>query len=437
MSSAPVISDYSAAAEYLKTLKTRGVHLGLDRMRGFMTALGNPHETVPCIHIAGTNGKGSVAAMLEAILRDAGWRTGLYTSPHLVRLGERVQINRGILSESEIVHYVREMQPIASRLKDAEGASSHPSYFEFMTAMAFLHFARQRCDIAIVEVGMGGRLDATNVITTPEVSVITSIGLDHCDVLGDTLEKIAAEKAGIVKPGRPVVIGRLGESAGAVVRNVAASNNSRVISVAEEFGLDVSCYPKTNLSGDYQRWNAATADLVARALPAKWKVTDAALARGLLSVDGPGRWQEVSVGGRRVILDTSHNPEGAETLERNLAEFVAATRRAPIIVGAAVGISRAQALVPVFCRHAKEIHFVVPAQRRACRHEELESFIAPDFRGRVIRGAVENIFPSADVCTVGVAGETVVVTGSIYLVGEVLARLQPERGPDESGLQDF
>src|SRR6266540_5506347 len=136
MPSVSPISDYPAAVAYLKSLKSRGVHLGLDRMAGFMKALGDPHTAVPCIHVAGTNGKGSVAAMLEAILRKAGWRTGLYTSPHLVRLGERVQVNRTILGDAEIVDHVRELQPIASQLEVVGGPLVHPSYFEFMTALA-------------------------------------------------------------------------------------------------------------------------------------------------------------------------------------------------------------------------------------------------------------------------------------------------------------
>ncbi len=437
MRSVPSISDYPAAVDYLKSLKSRGVQLGLDRMLALMSALGDPHATVPCIHIAGTNGKGSVAAMLEAILREAGWRTGLYTSPHLVRLGERVQVNRSMLGEHEMVDYIREMQPITSRLAASGGPEARPSYFEFMTAMAFLHFARQRCDIAIIEVGMGGRLDATNVIASPEISVITSIGLDHCEILGHTLGEIAAEKAGIIKPGCPVVIGRLPVEAQRVVRSVAESRSASVHSVIDEFGLDGSCYPQTNLAGDYQRWNAATAELAARTLPARWKVDAATIARGLRNVDWPGHWQEISIGGRRVILDPSHNSEGADVLDRNLSQLVAVTGRAPIIVGAALGISRARVLVPVFCRYAREIDFVVPAQSRACRHEELEALVPAGFSGLIVRATIEGAFPAAAVCAIGESGDVVVVTGSVYLVGEVLARLEPSRGPAENSLQDF
>lgn len=435
-SSSASASDYSAAVAYLQALKQRGVALGLDRMRRFVDALGNPQDAVPCIHIAGTNGKGSVAAMIEAILRAAGWRTGLYTSPHLVRLGERIQIDRRPAGEGEIAAYVRELAPVAAQLEAEFGEDEHPSYFEFMTAMAFRHFARARCDIVCLEVGLGGRLDATNVVL-PEVSVITSIGLDHIDVLGATPGEIAAEKAGIIKPGRPVVIGRLPPDAEAVVRDIADSRASTVFSVRERFGDELAAYPRTNLAGDYQRWNAATAVLVAETLPARWKLAPRTWSSALLHVDWPGRWQQFEIGGRHVILDTSHNSEGAAVLDANLASLVAATGRAPVIVGGVLGLARARSLVPVFCNHARELQFVMPAQSRACRFEELEALVEPSFAGRVVRNRVDAIFPSPRECAVGEEGDTIVVAGSVYLVGEVLARIDPARGVSEAALQDF
>jgi dihydrofolate synthase/folylpolyglutamate synthase len=428
--------DYAAAVEYLRALKSRGVSLGLDRMRRFVEVLGDPQDAVPCIHIAGTNGKGSVAAMIETILRAAGWRTGLYTSPHLVRLGERVQVNRQLLAPDEIAAWASELRPTAERLEAEFGSDEHPSYFEFMTAMAFLHFRRSRCDVACIEVGLGGRLDATNVVV-PEVSVITSIGLDHLDVLGATVGEIAAEKAGIVKPGRPLVIGRLPAAAETVIREIAGSRDAPVISVREKFGDDLARYPQTNLEGDYQRWNAATATLVAETLPARWKLDSNVVARALLNVDWPGRWQRFTMSGRHVILDTAHNSEGAGVLDVQLARVVAATGRPPIVVAGALGVARARSLVPVFCRHARDLYFVMPAQSRACRFEELEALIEPSFRGRVVRSRVEDLFPAAGVCTAGEEGDTIVVAGSVYLAGEVLARIDPTRGPSESALQDF
>lgn len=427
--------EYPQAVAYLLELKSRGVSLGLDRMRAFLAVLGNPQAKVPCVHIAGTNGKGSVAAMLEAIFRAAGHRTGLYTSPHLVRLGERIQVDRRILSEAEIAGYVREMRVVVEQRVREGGPDEQPSYFEFMTAMAFLHFARSQCAVAVIETGMGGRLDATNVVV-PEVSVITSIGLDHCEFLGDTLAAIAGEKAGIIKSGVPVVMGNVPAEAAAVIRRTAVNRNARLLSVATEWGGDAS-YPRTNLSGDYQRWNAGAATLAARVLAPRWGLTDASIASALQHVNWPGRWQRFSVEGRRVIIDSSHNAEGAAVLDASLARLVAETGRAPIVVAGVLGEARARPLVKVICQHAREIYFVVPAQARACSFEQLSALVPAGFAGRVRAGKVDELFLGPQVCNVGATGDAVVVAGSLYLAGEVLARLEPQRGPNEGHLQDF
>jgi dihydrofolate synthase/folylpolyglutamate synthase len=305
-----------------------------------------------------------------------------------------------------------------------------------MTAMAFQQFARKRCDLSIIEVGLGGRLDATNIVA-PLVSVITSISMDHCEFLGDTIEKIAAEKAGIIKPGRPVVLGRMPAEAERVIRAIAAERGAIVISVAAEFGDDVARYPTTNLECDYQRWNAATATLVARTLGAPWSITDATIADGLRHVDWPGRWQRVRLGGRLTILDASHNPEGAQMLDASLTRLAAETGRKPIVITGVLGAARARPLLETIARHAAEIHFCVPNQARACSYAELESLLPVNFRGRVVRATVEGLFPTPARCTAGGPDDVVVVTGSIYLLGEVMARIEPERGPGEGRLQDF
>ena len=444
MSAETQFADYAAVQDYLFGLKAKGLKFGVDRMRLLAAALGHPERAVPCVHVAGTNGKGSVAAMLDAILAAAGLKRGLYTSPHLVRLGERVQVDRRILSEAEIMDYTRELRPVAARLAEEGGADDHPSFFEFMTAMAFLQFARNGCDVNVIEVGLGGRLDATNIVT-PRVSVIASIGLDHCEMLGDTVELIAAEKAGIIKPGVPVVMGRVLPGVERVIRARAAECGSRVVSVAEEFGEATADYPPTNLEGDYQRWNAATATLAARELAvAEPKVggvlTDGLIARGLMQVDWPGRWQRVRLGGRLVVLDASHNPDGAQVLETSLARLAQETGRAPVVVTGVLGVARARPLLETIARYAREIHFVVPQQARACGYAELEALLPAEFAargGRVVRSTVETVFPSRDVCTAGGPDDVVVVSGSIYLLGEVMARLAPQRGPGEGRLQDF
>lgn len=417
-------AEYGAVTEHLFARKAHGRKFGIDRMAKLAAELNHPERSVPAVHIAGTNGKGSVAAMLDAILHAAGWRTGLYTSPHLVHLGERVQVDRHVLTEREIVDYFAELRPIAERLAAAD-PDDEPSFFEYMTAMAFLQFARKRCDVGVVEVGLGGRLDATNILT-PEVSVITSIAMDHCELLGDTVEKIAAEKAGILKPGRPVVLGRMPAAAEKVIRRLAEARGAPVCSVAEVYGHTIDGYPHTNLEGDYQRWNAATATLVARALGDRWRVSAAAIERGLAHVDWPGRWQRVRLAGRRAILDASHNPEGAQVLDANLAHLVAETGRAPVVITGVLGAVRARPLLETIARHAREIHLVVPQQPRACRFEELEAVVPPGFRGAVVRDEVARIFPGPNRCEVGEGDDVIVVTGSIYLLGEVLARLETE-----------
>ncbi|HVU32926.1 MAG TPA: Mur ligase family protein [Opitutaceae bacterium] len=422
---------------YLRGLKQGGVVLGLDRMRGFVAALGQPQDRVPVIHIAGTNGKGSVAAMLESILRRAGWRTGLYTSPHLVRLGERIQVNRQPIDSAALAAYVREFRPVVADLVARGGAAARPSYFEFMTGLALVHFARSACDIAIIEVGMGGRLDATNVVTS-EVSVITSIGLDHMDFLGSTLAAIAREKAGVIKPGRPVVIGALQREAEAVVRETAAAASAPVVSVAGTFGSDPTGYPTTNLAGAYQQANAATATLAARQLAPRWRLDARTIEAGLADVSWPGRWQEIEVGERRVIIDSSHNEEGAAALDAALAGLVEKTGSRPVVVVGVLGAVRARPLLATIGRHASEIRLVRPQQARACSFEDLEALVPAGFGGAVVRSSLDALFPGPGVCLPDVAARIpVVVTGSIYLAGEALARIDPSLGPVEHELQDF
>ena len=419
----PALHDYPSVRHYLYSLKHHGAKFGIDRMRLLADRLDHPERAYPVVHLAGTNGKGSVAAMLESILRCAGYRTGLYTSPHLVRQGERVQVDRQILSEDDVVLYTRELQPIAAEL-GARDPDDHPSFFEFMTAMAFLHFQRERVDIGIIETGLGGRLDATNVVE-PEISIITSIGHDHMEILGDTLEKIAQEKAGIIKPGRSVVIGRVPAEAEAVIRAVAAERGAPVHTVSQVFGDNLADYPAPALEGSYQRVNAATAAVAARLLRDRFRISEEAIAHGLARVQWPGRWQHFALEDRELIFDASHNPEGAECLEENLARLLHASggRRPDIVLGV-LGRNRAEAIVPVAARYARSLSFVVvPHQPRACTHDELVACVPRDFTGEIRRTSVDALFPARRTCVLGGPGDIIVVTGSIYLLGEVMDRL--------------
>jgi len=207
--------------------------------------------------------------------------------------------------------------------------------------------------------------------------------------------------------------------------------------VREQFGDDISRYPATNLEGDYQRWNAATATLAAGLLPPAFGVSGASIRSGLQAVDWPGRWQRTDLGGRLAILDASHNAEGAGVLDDNLARLHAETGRSPVAVVGVLGAVRARPLLEVLCRRCRELHLVVPRQPRASTHAELESLVPATFSGRTVRSTVEELFPAPGLCTAGERGDVVVVTGSIYLLGEVLALLEPHRGLGEGRLQDF
>ena len=347
--------DYSDILDYLYALKNRGSKYGIERMRLLLEALGRPERIFPVIHVAGTNGKGSVCAMLEAVYRDNGFRVGLFSSPHLVHLGERIQVDRQILPEAEIVRYTELLSPIAGELGRRD-PDLHPAFFEFITSMAFLRFAELTVDIACIETGLGGRLDATNVVD-PELSIITTISLDHCDLLGDTLAAIAGEKAGIIKEGKPVLMGKLPLEADVVVRRVAKERGCKLYAIADRFP-DETGLPQTNLSGSFQRWNAALATYAIEILADHFPVRS---KNALEQVEWAGRWQTLELEGRKLILDATHNPEGVTALKQNLSNL----SKQPIIIAGTLGEDRARSLMEVVSQHAREIYLVAPKQDRA------------------------------------------------------------------------
>ena len=483
--------SHAEPLEKLQSLRNHGSKFGVERMRRLSELIGGPQRRLAAIHVAGTNGKGSTCAMIEAIQRAHGRTTGLYTSPHLVRLGERVQINRRPLSEKALLGYCEELFPLVDRM-ESEDAEMRPSFFELMTAMAFLAFAREPVDVAVIEVGLGGRLDATNILENPLVTVITSIGLDHTDLLGDSLEQIAAEKAGILKPGVPLALGLVPPEAEAVIRARAAEVGAPVWSVREIFkglateltddteaisggdsSLSVNAVssvakslkipPETNLAGNHQRANAALALLACELAGIKNREArsgmregavalsnpesrvsilsfdEATARRALLKVDWAGRWQSFALPqGRRLILDVAHNEEGARALDGNLAalEGEGGGAKPHVIVGV-LGLDRARPILEVVARHAACITLVRPENERACMLEELRACVPADFAGPVSFGAVARIFPGKGECALGAPGETVVVAGSVYLAGEVLSRFAEDKVCDEyARLQD-
>lgn len=403
---------------WLTGLRNLGSRLGVERMRMLSARIGHPERAAPCFHIAGTNGKGSTSAMIEAIQRAQGRRTGLYTSPHLVAIGERIQIDRQPLADAAVVQLAEQLRPHYAAIR-AEDPESAPTFFELITAAALLEFAARKVDVVVLETGLGGRLDATN-ICTPEVCVITSIGLDHQEYLGSTLTSIAAEKAGILKPGVPCVVGDVPPEAEAVIITQARKVGAPLYFVRDRFAAGL---PATYLAGEHQRRNAGAA-LLACELAKRLPMDDAKARTALRSVEWAGRWQDVRLAdGRRLIIDGSHNEEGI----RAVAPLLAALNSPTVIVGA-LGAERARPLVIAAAKVAGRLVLVRPDNERACSVEELAALVPVDFRGEVRRASVTELFPAPAKCAA--VGETIVVLGSLYLVGEVLARLHGQGLPD-------
>lgn len=438
--SAKQLHDYDGVRDFLYSLRYHGAKYGLDRMRHFSKLLGDPQHRIPTIHVAGTNGKGSTCAMLERIFRDQGRTTGLYTSPHLIRQGERIQVNRTILPESAIVRYTQEMVKVL--LDDATPSEQWPSFFEFMTAMGFLCFAETPVDVAVIETGLGGRLDATNILQ-PDLTVITSISLDHTQILGDTLERIAAEKAGILKPGIPVILGDLPAVAEEVIRERASECNATVYSIRDRFGRDLATYPQSNLVGEYQRRNAAMATLACEVLQqnemGRYALDLSQIPLSLQQVNWPGRWETVSLRLRpalQMILDATHNEEGARMLELNLQRLIEETGHKPVMVVGSLGEDRARSLMDVVTRFADEIYLLQPSQPRALGFEQLRACVPSDYRGSIQDATVDALF-SCEQCTIPTKpGQALVVTGSIYLIGEVSDRIHSKPLVNQQKLQD-
>lgn len=314
---------YERTLSWLYALEAaKGMDFKLERVALALRRLGDPHHAFRAVHVAGTNGKGSVAAMLHAVLTQGGYRSGLYVSPHLVSFTERIRIGTELISEAEVVELTAEIQ------RTATSSGIELTFFEFVTVMAFLHFARARIDVGVIEVGLGGRLDATNVID-PDVAIITTIGMDHEQYLGNTIAAVAAEKGGIIKTGRPLVLGQVGSEAAAVLRGLAAERRAPVVEAGVDFrvtehgplafeGLGWSLGSlDLGLRGGYQRANAATALAALALLRDVLPISDAAIRSGLAAVRWPGRLDVVAEQ-PLTILDGAHNPQGVDTLCREL-----------------------------------------------------------------------------------------------------------------------
>ena len=316
-------------SHFLHASSWQSSRLGLERMETLMTLLGHPERQLRFIHVAGTNGKGSIAAMLSSILTQAGYTTGMYTSPHLLQVNERMKINGIDISNEELLTLAESVRLAVEEMSDP------PTEFERITAMALLYFQRRACQVVVLEVGLGGRLDATNVIPAPDAAVIANIALEHTAVLGNTLEQIAREKAGIIKKGSSVVLYHQSPSVEAVVRDVCQQQGASLFVTDPARGRTVSRtlegqtlnYRDRNhlflpLPGAYQAKNAFAALEAVDALVREkgYRISEEAIRRGVALVRWPGRL-EVLRHDPLVLVDGAHNPDGVEALTASLKEY--------------------------------------------------------------------------------------------------------------------
>jgi dihydrofolate synthase/folylpolyglutamate synthase len=417
------VTAYAEAVAYLQGLEVaRGWDLSLDRMRAVLALRGNPERSLAAIHVAGTNGKGSTAAMLEACLRAGGRRTGLYTSPHLVDFAERIRAGGRMIPRPVVVAAIGELRAALA------GAGLVLTHFEFVTVLAFEWFARIGVEVAVIEVGLGGRLDATNVIA-PVCSVVTSIGLDHEAFLGDTLAAIAAEKAGIVKAGVPVCTARLVPEAAAVVAGRAAALGAPLRRAGRDGVLGRTADGFTfrargvewgglhlGLRGAFQQENAELALLALATVQDRWPLAVEAIRSGLATVVWPGRLAVVRER-PRVVLDGAHNPAAIEALAAELPALLGG--RPTTLVFAAMQDKAWSAEIERLLPHATAV-VVTRVGRRAEDPRRLAAAVAgrrpvtvTDDPREALRLAIERA---------GSDG-AVLVTGSLFLVGEGYAAL--------------
>jgi dihydrofolate synthase/folylpolyglutamate synthase len=445
--------EYNEAVRYLLTLgrelaapsHARAAKFDLANIRALALRMGEPQKRFKSVHIAGTNGKGSTAAMVERVLRCAGYKTGLYTSPHLERINERIRVDGAEISDAEFAEAFTRLRGLIEEMLSTGELAAHPTYFECVTAMALEVFAWERVDFAVLEVGMGGRLDSTNVVK-PEVSVITQIAFDHESFLGHSIAEIAREKAGIIKPGVPVVSAAEHPEARAVIRRRAEELNAPLIEIDESYRVEeirerdgfcsasvtdvgmkgaqavMPVQPnarrielKPGLAGRYQVRNAVTALAAARVLAGRgFKITDAHISDGIAQVQWPGRLERIAEQ-PTVFLDGTHNAAGARELANFWDEHLAG-RRIHLVYGSVRDKSVDEIAGLLFPR-ATRVTVTAPSQPRALsaealaemtRHLASEMDVVPDASEAVAR-ALES----------AAREDVVFVTGSLYLVGEV------------------
>ena len=433
--------NYDESVRYLFTLgrelaspqQARAAKFDLENIRVLCERLGHPERACPSVHVAGTNGKGSTAAMFASILGSAGLRAGLFTSPHLVRINERIRLAGTDISDADFADIFTRLRAVIEELLATGELAAHPTFFECVTAIAFEYFAERHADTVVFEVGMGGRLDSTNVIE-PEVAVITQIDFDHENFLGYSIKEIAAEKAGIIKRGAWVVSAAAHPAADAVIRRRAEEQSARLVEVCSTWNTrdlhvqdgcyqfeaapnngSASIFVELPLAGRYQISNALTAIAAARLLAERgFRVDDAAIAAGLASVRWPGRLEKLSQS-PSVYLDGTHNPAGARELAAFWDEQLAG-RRIHLVYGAmrdkavdeVAGLLFPRATTVIITQSRQPRSISAQALAAMTSHLLANLEIIPDAAGAFER-ALEIAAPE----------DAVFVAGSLYLVGDV------------------
>jgi dihydrofolate synthase/folylpolyglutamate synthase len=431
----------ATAAEILGRLEASGIKLGLDRLGRLLARLGHPELRPPSILIAGTNGKGSTSALAAAMATAAGYRTGLYTSPHLEVVEERLRIDGRAVPAERLGDLLARVVAAAT-----EETEDPPTYFEAVTAAAFLWFAEEEVDLAVLEVGLGGRLDATN-LADPLLSLITPISFDHQEYLGDTLAAIAREKAGILRSGRPALAWIEEPEPAAAVREVAAALGTDLHFASDEVRIEgiearrdrrpgqrvrlatpaapADTYDlEIGLAGAHQAKNLGLAVRAAELLAGSGfpRLDRAAITRGAAACRWPGRLEEIEIpggrGGRKVILDAAHNPGGAQTL----ADYLAGGEPVDLLFGVLADKDVRGILAPLF-PHVRRFVFTTPANPRALDPAVLAALLPPSAQVYV----EPELGPALD-RALALGGKTIAVCGSIFLLGEIRKRLRERFG---------
>ncbi len=417
---------YEKALEYIHGTYKFGKKLGLHNIRMLLELMGNPQKKMRFVHIGGTNGKGSTSAFIGSILMEAGYRTGIFTSPYIQKFTERIRIGDNEISEQELADITSFVKDNAEKMVGM--GENHPTEFEIITAIAFEYYFRKQCEIVVLEVGLGGRFDSTNVIDVPDLAVITSISMDHTDRLGNTLAEIAFEKAGIIKPEGDVLVYNQSTEVEQVFENVCKERGARLIVTdfsdiaLQSFGIDGQVFSfggfeglEIGLIGKHQTKNAAVAVTAALHLRHKgYSISEADIRRGLANVKWPGRLEVLSRD-PVVIVDGAHNPEGAEVLKQTLEEYFPGKPQT-LIMGVAADKDY-QAMIKTLLPGAKRFIAVTTNTVRALPAVQLAAY-AQDYCNDVrisdtieeaIRTSMENNEP----------GEIICAFGSLYYIGSL------------------